>query len=74
LSGLSQIQNGFQNLLENGFEKLEKEKEKENPFHSDFGPLLFVAQRTRPAAFPRVRLGLPACGPLSPSPAPRVPL
>jgi hypothetical protein len=38
LSGLNQIRNGFQNLLENGFEKLEKEKEKGNQFHSEFGP------------------------------------
>jgi hypothetical protein len=29
MSALNQIQNGFQNLLENGFEKLEKKEEKE---------------------------------------------
>jgi hypothetical protein len=28
LSGLNQIQNGFKNLLKNGFEKLEKKKKK----------------------------------------------
>jgi hypothetical protein len=40
---------GFENLLKIGFEKLEKEKEKRNPFHSEFGPFLFAAQRARPA-------------------------
>jgi hypothetical protein len=30
LSGLSQIQIGFENLLKNGFEKLEKKKKMEN--------------------------------------------
>jgi hypothetical protein len=45
--------------LKNGFEKLEKEKEKEIHLHSDFGPT-----QPQPAAS-----ACPACGPLF-SPAP----
>jgi hypothetical protein len=43
LSGLNQIQNGFENPLKIGFEKLEKEKEKENHFLSVFSPALVSA-------------------------------
>jgi hypothetical protein len=38
LSGLNQIQKRIQNLLKNGFEKLEKEKEKDFSLISVFGP------------------------------------
>jgi hypothetical protein len=62
MSGLIKFKFGFENLLKIGFEKLEKEKEKRNPFHSEFGPFLSAAQRTRPAVFPRPL-------PLGPSPA-----
>jgi hypothetical protein len=68
LSGFSQIQIGFKNLLKNGFEKLEKEKEKEIHLHSDFGPLLFAAQRARPI-FSLPPAPAPAFGSLGPSPS-----
>jgi hypothetical protein len=55
LSGLNQIRNGFQNLLENGFEKLEKEKEKGNQFHSEFGPFLPQPSARGPPLFPASR-------------------
>jgi hypothetical protein len=41
LSGLNQIQNGFENPLKIGFEKLEKEKK--NHFLSVFSPALVSA-------------------------------
>jgi hypothetical protein len=53
LSGFSQIQIGFENLLKNGFEKLEKEKENGKSAHLGFGPT-----QPQPAAS-----ACPACGP-----------
>jgi hypothetical protein len=56
LSGLNQIQIWFENLLKICFEKLEKEKEKRNSFHPDFGPSrpTLAAARLLPAPCSRV--------------------
>jgi hypothetical protein len=43
MSGLIKFKCGFENLLKIGFEKLEKEKEKENHFLSVFSPALVSA-------------------------------
>jgi hypothetical protein len=71
LSGLNQIQNEFQNLLENGFEKLEKEKEKGNQFHSEFGPFLPQPSARGPPLFPA---SASACPPRARPAFPRSPL
>jgi hypothetical protein len=61
MSGLSQIQIGFENLLKNSFEKFEKEKEKGNfPLRAK----TFPQPNARPAAvahsfFPRTCLRIP---------------
>jgi hypothetical protein len=60
LSGLNQIRNGFQNLLENGFEKLEKEKKREISFIRN------SARFFRSPAHVARRLSLSARGPPSP--------
>jgi hypothetical protein len=57
MSGLNQIQFGFENPLKIGFEKFEKEKEKEIFF---FGPRSPAAQCSA---------CLPTRGPPSPAPA-----
>jgi hypothetical protein len=56
LSGWFQIQKRIQNLLENGFRKLEKEKEKEILFYSAFWPN--SAQAPTPASSARGPLTL----------------
>jgi hypothetical protein len=64
LSGLNQIQIGFKNLLKSGFEKLEKEKEKE--FFLLSGRFSYRSPPPRPAAaarfppFPPPRLHFPS--------------
>jgi hypothetical protein len=65
MSGLNKIQIGFENLLKNGFEKLEKEKGKEILFFS--GRFLSRSPSPRPAAAARFSFSL------SPRPPP-VPL
>jgi hypothetical protein len=64
MSGLNQIQKRIQNLLKNGFEKLEMEKEKDFPLSFDFGPvsrpgLIFLRSPAArdPFSFPRILLG-----------------
>jgi hypothetical protein len=56
LSGLNQIQNGFQNLSENGFENFEKKKKRDFLLFSVFGPFPSATRR----------LGLPAAARLLP--------
>jgi hypothetical protein len=64
MRGLNQIQKRIQNLLENGYEKLEKEKEKDFPHPFGFSPvswpgLIFLRSPAArdPFSFPRIPLG-----------------
>jgi hypothetical protein len=64
MRGLNQIQKRIQNLLENGFEKLEKEKEKGFPHPFGFSSvsrpgLIFLRSPAArgPFSFPRIPLG-----------------
>jgi hypothetical protein len=81
LCGWFQFQKRIQNLLENGFEKLEKEKEKEILFYSAFwpnsaqapalassarGPLALLSSARGPSSLPQLfALGRAAASPAS---------